>query len=545
MHPFDLDPGLPSINPTRSAWLDENPLKNYVHSKTLPKFSDIVIIGSGFSGASTAYHLCCDPRTKLDNIAHFSENTKQNSKLVTLLEAREACGGATGRNGGHLIPSNYRDFIDDSRVFGSEEQAAAVRLFEQIGANEVSDFINKNKIDCEFRSEGNLQLYTDKEDFEDALKNLEAVRSWGIGGQLVYTAQDLQKIFGKTNNVGGIKIPGSQVFPAKIVWFLLNKAIESGLNLYTNTPVENVKMATTDEVMQIKQFKPLSAASGPVWRITTSSGEKIYASKVVHATNAYASHILEDYRSHIFPVRAQVLSPAAEYSRNLWPFGLSLRHGLEYAIQRDYPNGRLVFGGRRTSSPTLEVGTADDSVVSPELCKALREDIKKAEFGHMGNNPESLYNVREWTGIMGFSDDNVPYVGEVVTRSGHALTGQYISAGFTGHGMPKCFRCGREIARLIKESLMTPYEASVAESKSAGAKESAGSIHKLAEMSKICFTPSTNMVRESVWSSIGKYNADTWDYPLLKCMAPSKQRMEKVSTESWEYRTLIAPKSKL
>ncbi|OLY79363.1 putative oxidoreductase OrdL [Smittium mucronatum] len=543
MHPFDLDPGLPSENPTRSGWLDENPLKNYRHSEELPTFSDILIIGSGFSGSSVAYHLLSDPRTKLNDVNPFSENSDPKKKLVTLLEAREACGGATGRNGGHLIPANYRDFIDDSKVFGSEEQAAAVRIFEQIGANEVKDFIVNNKVECEFRSEGNLQLYTSQEDFENALKNLEAVRSWGIGGQQVYSQQDLKKIFGATECVGGIKIPGSQVFPAKLIWFLLSKAIESGLNLYTHTPVEKVSLATPQDIRLLEKSVESSKLTAPLWCVTTSTGKKVFTNKVVHATNAYASHILEDYRAHVFPVRAQIISPAAEHCTNLWPFGLSLRHGLEYAIQRDYPNGRLVLGGRRTSSPTLEVGTADDSVLSPELCQALREDLKKAEFGYMGLNPESLYNVREWTGIMGFSDDNVPYVGKVVTRSGNTLEGQYILAGFTGHGMPKCFRCGREIARLISESYMTPSELSLAKSNSHNVDPT--SISRLAEMSKICYTPSPNTVRSEIWNTVGESNIDSWDYPLLKCMEPSKSRMEKISTESWGYRTLLAPKSKL
>ncbi|PVU86491.1 hypothetical protein BB559_006494 [Furculomyces boomerangus] len=533
---FERDPGLPSKNPSRSAWLDENPLKNYKHSDSLPSYSDVVIIGSGFSGASTSYHLLVDPRTRLSNIRRSADQPLSDGKLVTLLEAREACSGATGRNGGHLIPANYRDFIADTEAFNSPMRVAAIRYMEQIGALEVRNFIIENKIDCEFRFEGNLQVYSTQADFDHALKNLEAARSWGIGGQQVYTRQDLQNLFGPNENFGGIKIPGGQVFPAKLIWFMLFQAINAGLNLYTNTPVTKVALATREE----RQNLPSNVQNGNLWCVTTESGEKIYTSKVVHATNAYASHILPDYRTHIFPVRAQVLSPAAEYTNNrLFPFGLSLRHGLEYAIQRDYPNGALILGGRRTSSKSLEVDTADDSVVNPNLSRDLREDFKKPEFSHLGLDPQNLYNVREWTGIMGFSDDTLPYVGEVVTRSGETLEGQYILAGFTGHGMPKCFRCGREIARLIKESFMTPEEIRNIKYNSNQSVNPA-SFEAIIERSQIYNpTSAVNQIDSSLWASIGTTNADTWDFPILKVMHPTPDRMRTVNTSTWKNRDII------
>lgn len=50
----------------------------------LPDEADIVIIGAGYAGASTAYHLLKD---------------NPSPPKIVILEAREACSGATGRNG--------------------------------------------------------------------------------------------------------------------------------------------------------------------------------------------------------------------------------------------------------------------------------------------------------------------------------------------------------------------------------------------------------------------------------------------------------------
>ncbi|RII21837.1 hypothetical protein CUC08_Gglean001005 [Alternaria sp. MG1] len=80
---------LPVINPTKSYWIEaaNSPLRNFRSSEALPEETDVAIIGGGYAGASTAYW-----------INKYTENASRQPH-VTLLEAREICGAATGRNG--------------------------------------------------------------------------------------------------------------------------------------------------------------------------------------------------------------------------------------------------------------------------------------------------------------------------------------------------------------------------------------------------------------------------------------------------------------
>lgn len=82
--PFSTSRGMPSFWRSQPDVLD-----NHRSTKSLPDSSDIVIIGSGFAGASTAYH-CLD---------QSNDSTKPS---ITILEARQACSGATGRNGKYM-----------------------------------------------------------------------------------------------------------------------------------------------------------------------------------------------------------------------------------------------------------------------------------------------------------------------------------------------------------------------------------------------------------------------------------------------------------
>lgn len=103
---------LPTLNRTKSYWIEaaNSPLRDYRSSTGLPAECDIVIIGSGMAGATAAYWVDKVSYTifcfyQPQRCHHSSDTPDQyTEKLVkqprvTLLEAQDICGSATGRNG--------------------------------------------------------------------------------------------------------------------------------------------------------------------------------------------------------------------------------------------------------------------------------------------------------------------------------------------------------------------------------------------------------------------------------------------------------------
>lgn len=82
-------PCLPVPNATIPFWRTNlDPLDSHRSTEELPSHCDILVIGAGYAGASTVHHIL----------------KQQTSPLkILLLEAREACSGASGRNGKYLV----------------------------------------------------------------------------------------------------------------------------------------------------------------------------------------------------------------------------------------------------------------------------------------------------------------------------------------------------------------------------------------------------------------------------------------------------------
>jgi glycine/D-amino acid oxidase-like deaminating enzyme len=147
---------LPTDTPGECFWQNgDDELSNHRSTEQLPEYSDIVIIGAGYAGVSTAHHL------KKDGDA---------SKSITILEARGACSGATGRNGGHCRPDFY-GHIPTYMDRAGDQAGAEIAQFEIANLRALKRVIEQEKIDCDFTLARSVDVWCN----EDAAKSAKAV----------------------------------------------------------------------------------------------------------------------------------------------------------------------------------------------------------------------------------------------------------------------------------------------------------------------------------------------------------------------------------
>jgi len=238
----------------------------------------------------------------------------------------------------------------------------------------------------------------------------------------------------------------ARVWPYKLVAHLLQDLLVSS---------SEKKLHGTFNLQTLTPATHLEATSDGRWIVKTERGS-ITANKIALATNAYTSHLLPDFADLIVPCRGQMsaLTPLPSISG---PNRLKTSMGFEgdglddYLIQR--PNdkgGHLMFGGGRTFGKS--VGVTDDSTFDEKTAAYLRRELVEAfqlpERLASGGESVEMQAVAQWTGVMGFSRDEVPWVGPVPGKEG-----VFVAAGYTGHGMPNTWLSGKAVAEMVRENM--------------------------------------------------------------------------------------------
>ena len=162
---------LPVPNPGECFWQQEpHPLHSHRSTEDLPSQTDILIIGAGYAGIATAYHLTKNP------------STFPTTQDITILEARSACSGATGRNGGHLRPDLYGHIPTYVDRAGAKAGAEIAR-FEIAHVQAIKKVVEAEKIDCDFTLCRSFDVWCNEEAAGKAEEVYERMKALEVEGE--------------------------------------------------------------------------------------------------------------------------------------------------------------------------------------------------------------------------------------------------------------------------------------------------------------------------------------------------------------------------
>ena len=375
-------------------WLIEN-------GSRYPKVSqeievDIVVVGAGLCGASTAWHL------------------SQQGLRVALVEARDIAHGATGRNAGFILQGTAERYDRAIEQMG-RDKARTIHHLSVENHRFMKEWIEAHDSKCEYRQGGSLQLASSPEEEQELIESADLLLEDGFEAELLY-GTDLGEPYLSAGFQTGIVLPeDGEIHPAKFVQHVIQQAYQSGVQVYTNSPVS--KIETSDGV-----------------QLHTPSG-CIKAHMAVLCTNAYLPQLMPRYQEIIHPVRGQMLCTTPQ--KPIFNRPIYADHGFDYWRQK--PDGRIVLGGWRNLDPDSEVGYAET------LHDGIQESM--AQFLRRFNGLGSIQIESRWSGIMGFSRDGLPLIGAVP-----GTDNLLIGAGFTGHGFGFAWLAGRSLAMMITDT---------------------------------------------------------------------------------------------
>lgn len=222
---------------------------------------------------------------------------------------------------------------------GLEDALKHVQL-EKRTVDSILDLIQRNgwTDDVDLTQNGNIHLIRSQEERTVIETNLKAAQDAGVDissfdflseeectkvshrlslsymttKSLNSPDREMAQLIGSKGHLSGLKLPGNNLYPLKFVTKLFELARQEAadigvdVQLYTHTPVVAVHSHASDS-----------------WEAQTSRGS-ISARAVVHATNAYASHLIPSLlktEKPVVPCRAQVMAIRPQDDREFWSTG--------------------------------------------------------------------------------------------------------------------------------------------------------------------------------------------------------------------------------
>lgn len=372
---------------------------------------DVAVIGGGFAGLSTALHLA------------------QRNIKTTLLEAREIGFGASGRNGGQVIPGLKYDPDDMIKKYGTERGQQLIK-FAGATADPVFDLITRHKMDVPHVRNGWIQGAHTQAALGLAHKRAE---QWGRHGAPVrYLDQaQTQQLLGTERYLGGwIDKRAGAVQPLSFIRGLANAAIDAGARVHTDSPV-----------------KSLSLQNGK-WHVLTNNGASITADRVVMCTNAYGADLWPNLKTTIIDANSFQIATAPlpdHIKRTILPQGhvCSDTRNLLLYFRLDH-EGRLLMGGRGP----------------------FREPKGKADWAHLERVMHKMFpQVKgqaiafRWCGRVAITRDYLPHLHE-------PAPGLLIDIGCMGRGVGLQTSMGIAMAHYIAsgDKLALPFPITEAKS---------------------------------------------------------------------------------
>lgn len=354
--------------------------------------ADVVVIGAGFTGLSTALHLA------------------EQGANVIVLEAHEPGWGASGRNGGQVNPGLKWDPDDVETKFGPELGPRLVRF--AWGAPQATfALIRRYQIECDARQDGTMRAAYLPRDAESLRRLAEQCQRRGMPVTLL-DEKAARAATGTARYRAVLRdASGGDVQPLDYARGLARVAIAAGAKVHGATPVTRL------------------APTGTGWNVTTPRGT-VTAAAVIAGTNGYSDDLIPGLRQSVVPAFSSIAATEpleVSLAAKIMPRGGVLYEAARittyYRIDKAQ---RLLMGGR--GPQWSDIGLGDLSHLTSYATR-LWPDIKGVRWTHA------------WNGQVAVTTDQYPHVHQ-------PQKGLYACVGYNGRGVAFATVMGAELAKL-------------------------------------------------------------------------------------------------
>jgi gamma-glutamylputrescine oxidase len=337
-----------------------------------------------------------------------------------LLEARGVGQGASGRNGGMLLPQTANEYMS---IYSNSKTHRQLYDLTIQNMDDLSGIVKAHGFDVELRRNGVLLVIAKESQVEKYRLYAKQAQSMGIPVEFWDRARTRSEIGSDVYFASLFDPNAGEVHPMKLVLALKKAAESAGAQIYEDSPV--VKME-----------------DGKIIRLTVGDQQHRVNSKVVVlATNGYTSK-LGYFKNGIFPVHtpmaATPILPESIFKEIGWnnKAGFSDTYTILYHLSRTTDNRILIGSGYVNYFFNNGIVNLDD----PDKLKAHLQ----MELGRIYPKLAGMEFEHFWTGVLGFSLDFMQTVGVM-----GAYRNIYYGLCYAGHGINLSTLFGKVIAEIF------------------------------------------------------------------------------------------------
>ncbi|WP_090633953.1 NAD(P)/FAD-dependent oxidoreductase [Neobacillus massiliamazoniensis] len=378
---------------TLSLW--KATANSYEKGRTLEgnEETDVVVIGAGFTGLSSAFHL------------------QKLGKNVIVLEQETVGYGASGRNGGMVLPGYKPTMQELVKKYGQDE-AKLLNDLSLISIELVKKIIDEHQINCDFRNTGHIVVAYKAKHFEELKLESEYLnKHFGYESRVLDRSQLHIEIDSPIYH-GCLVDDSSYSFqPLNYAIGLAEAAKSIGARIFEHSKVLSIEYGQNSV------------------KVLTEKGA-VTAKDIIVATDAYSGKIMNELNQGVLPISARII--ATEQLP-------------ESLLNTVIPNDRMVFDTssflyyfRRTPENRIVFGGGD---IRPNLGDGVYQKVYNAMIKLMPRLAGSKMDYR-WGGFIGVTIDQFPVIGRT-------KEGAYFAAGYTGHGASLSTLFGKLLAQWI------------------------------------------------------------------------------------------------
>jgi len=331
---------------------------------------------------------------------------------IVVIDAMDIGGGASGRNGGQVIPGLKLNPDQIIQRFGDKRGSA---LVESVGsvADHVFNLIKRLNIDCDAHQDGWLQAAHNSASLFDLEKRAAQWRGVGADVRILDAAQTVGAL-GTSIYCGALlDRRAGELNPYKYVRGLAAAARSRGVGIFECTPALELKRR------------------GNRWIVVTDKGE-IEAEQVVIATNAYSSPLLRALPHTyvtLWSLQAATAPLSGELDKQILPGGLPVSDTFRVLRYfRRSADGRFILGTR---------GAFRDQLGPTDLSRVRQEML------HIYPALEAVPLTHCWTGRVAVPAASIP----LLSQPEPGLT---VALGYYGRGVAMATRMGSFVADLVQ-----------------------------------------------------------------------------------------------